>query len=156
MQQATVEKWLPIHAACINGHHNVVEALLKFQYPSHIFTKFRLVNLMTCFFVSLSMSALFWRIFSENNVAHFFIIYIIKGDHLSIVPCSLKKLKSLSFFREGDWEYELPFDVNYQDVTGQTPIYLSCLLGNSRMLDSMLKFKVKASRTKASQCYLFN
>ena len=35
----TVEKWLPIHAAAINGHYTVIEMLLKFEYPSNMYQK---------------------------------------------------------------------------------------------------------------------
>lgn len=90
VSEPTVEKWLPIHAACINGHVGVMEALLKFPYPPTVMTK----------------------------------------------------------YSQGEWEYELPFDVNFKDVTGQTPIYLACLLGNHKMVETMLKFKVKATRLK--------
>lgn len=32
-RQATVEKWLAIHAAALNGHHRIVEKLFNHQYP---------------------------------------------------------------------------------------------------------------------------
>lgn len=41
LQQHTVERWLPIHACCINGHVSVLELLFNFPYPSHIMQKFR-------------------------------------------------------------------------------------------------------------------
>ena len=39
----TVEKWLPIHAAVLNGHAAVLELLLRTSYPQHLLKKFRLV-----------------------------------------------------------------------------------------------------------------
>lgn len=60
---------------------------------------------------------------------------------------------NFSSCRINDWTYELPFDVNFKDVTGQTPIYLASLLGNLKMVEIMLKFKVKATRTKVSGIY---
>ncbi|KAI5703280.1 hypothetical protein M8J75_009878 [Diaphorina citri] len=47
---------------------------------------------------------------------------------------------------EGEWEYEFPFDLNFQDVSGQTVLYLACFLGHAKLVDMLLKFKVKASR----------
>jgi len=41
VQQHTVERWLPLHACCINGHVHVMELLLKYPYPPHLMQKFR-------------------------------------------------------------------------------------------------------------------
>ena len=43
VQQHTVERWLPMHACCINGHVHVMELLLKYPYPPHLMQKFRWV-----------------------------------------------------------------------------------------------------------------
>lgn len=37
-----------------------------------------------------------------------------------------------------------------KDVTGQNIIYMAALLGNYKMVDTILKFKVKATRIKVS------
>jgi len=36
----TVEKWLPSHGCCIQGHHHVLELLLKYSYPPHVMQKY--------------------------------------------------------------------------------------------------------------------
>ncbi|KAG8224988.1 hypothetical protein J437_LFUL005999, partial [Ladona fulva] len=95
VQQQTVEKWLPIHACCINGHVALAEQLLRFPYPSHIMQKF--------------------------------------------------------VDQSGQWEYELPFDINHKDVTGQTSLYQACYLGNKKLVDLFLKYKVKAYRIKPAE-----
>ncbi|KAL3278816.1 hypothetical protein HHI36_016337 [Cryptolaemus montrouzieri] len=41
VQQHTVERWLPIHACCINGHATVLSLLFSFPYPSQILRKYR-------------------------------------------------------------------------------------------------------------------
>lgn len=41
IRQTTVEKWLPIHAACINGNINVVDLLLKYPYHPSTLIKLR-------------------------------------------------------------------------------------------------------------------
>lgn len=41
VQQCTVEKWLPIHAACINNSVQIMETLLKFPYPKDLLTTYR-------------------------------------------------------------------------------------------------------------------
>jgi len=41
IRQTTVEKWLPIHAACINGNIQVLELLLKYPYPPNVLIKLR-------------------------------------------------------------------------------------------------------------------
>nr|XP_018906420.1 PREDICTED: leucine-rich repeat serine/threonine-protein kinase 1 isoform X2 [Bemisia tabaci] len=90
VQQCTVEKWLPIHAACINNSVQIMETLLKFPYPKDLLTT----------------------------------------------------------YRDGDWEFTLPFDINMKDVTGQNVLYLASFLGNSKMVEILLKFRVKAVRIK--------
>ncbi|KAK9885098.1 hypothetical protein WA026_009320 [Henosepilachna vigintioctopunctata] len=41
VQQHTVERWLPIHTCCINGHASVLTTLFNFPYPSNILRKYR-------------------------------------------------------------------------------------------------------------------
>ncbi|XP_050524105.1 leucine-rich repeat serine/threonine-protein kinase 1 isoform X2 [Daktulosphaira vitifoliae] len=41
IRQCTVEKWLPIHAACINGNIQVLDLLLKYPYPSNYLIKLK-------------------------------------------------------------------------------------------------------------------
>jgi ankyrin repeat protein len=50
----------------------------------------------------------------------------------------------------GQWEYEMPFDLNMKDVTGQNVLYVASFLGNYKMVELLLKFRLKASRIKAS------
>jgi len=52
----------------------------------------------------------------------------------------LKKLN----YRKDNWEFDVPFDINTKDVNGQTVLYLACLLGNSKIVDILLKYQVKA------------
>jgi ankyrin repeat protein len=85
---ATVEKWLPIHAAAINNHLHIIDLLLNFDYNKQILQTFH------------DKSKLF--------------------------------------------EYYMPFDINAQDVTGQTILYVSALVGNQRLVDFLLNFKVSA------------
>lgn len=48
------------------------------------------------------------------------------------------------------WECRLPFDPNIQDVTGQTPLYVACLLGNTQLVQILLGWKVKFMKTDRS------
>lgn len=41
------------------------------------------------------------------------------------------------------YQYEMPFDINAQDATGQTVLYLGSLVGNQRLIDFLLKYKVE-------------
>lgn len=92
VQQVTVEKWLPFHAAVINGHIAIVELLIKFNYPESF--------LMT---------------FNDPT---------------------------------GEFQWKLPFDPNAQDVTSQSALYVSCLLGNKSLVEFLLKWKVKCLKVK--------
>lgn len=53
--------------------------------------------------------------------------------------------------KSAEWEYEMPFDLNARDVTGQSVLYLACYVGNQKLVDLLLKFKVKANRIKVSR-----
>ncbi|XP_052899999.1 leucine-rich repeat serine/threonine-protein kinase 1 [Anopheles moucheti] len=44
VQQVTVERWLPFHAACINGHCAVVELLIKHPYVDELLGAYRSPN----------------------------------------------------------------------------------------------------------------
>ncbi|XP_076373717.1 leucine-rich repeat kinase isoform X2 [Tachypleus tridentatus] len=90
VQVPTVEHWLPIHAAAINGHCHVLELLLKFPYPSYVMQKF--------------------------------------------------------IDKSGTWEYNLPFDINAKDVAEQTVLYLSCYVGNLRLVDTLVKYRVRGKK----------
>ncbi|XP_072749395.1 leucine-rich repeat serine/threonine-protein kinase 1 [Anoplolepis gracilipes] len=92
LQQVTVERWLPIHAATINGHHSVIDVLLKFEYPQHVYQRYRDPS--------------------------------------------------------GEFEYDLPFDINAQDVTGQHALYIASMLGNVKCVELLLGYRVKARTTK--------
>lgn len=40
LQQETVEKWLPLHAACIGGHAQLVTLLLDYEYPPDLLSTY--------------------------------------------------------------------------------------------------------------------
>ncbi len=87
VNELTVEKWLPFHAAAINGNIAIVELLLNHNYPE-----------------------------------------FVMQTHTDPT---------------GEYEWKFPFDPNTQDVTGQTALYVSCLLGNKKLVEILLDWKVK-------------
>ncbi|XP_063703322.1 leucine-rich repeat serine/threonine-protein kinase 1 isoform X2 [Culicoides brevitarsis] len=90
VQHLTVERWLPFHAACINGFISIVEILINYEYPEEIMSTYRDPS--------------------------------------------------------GKWEWRLAFDPNIQDVTKQTALFVSCLLGNKPLLEVLLNWKVKCTK----------
>lgn len=54
----------------------------------------------------------------------------------------------------GEWEYQAVFDINHRDVSGQTALYVACLLGNRPIVDILLRYTVKAVKV-ASQVFKF-
>lgn len=78
------------------------------------------------------------------------------NGHLPIIELLLKHNYPpgvLTTFQDAvnEWEYELPFDINMQDRTGQNVLYLACVLGNFKLVDMLLKFRVTARRIKVSR-----
>lgn len=55
----------------------------------------------------------------------------------------------------GIWEYYMAFNINDRDATGQTILYLSSLLGNKKLLDAILNFKLRATRVESVTNSLF-
>lgn len=51
----------------------------------------------------------------------------------------------------GEWEWRVPFDPNTQDVTGQTSLYVACLLGNKPLVEYLLNWCLKCSQTMLSR-----
>ncbi len=49
-------------------------------------------------------------------------------DHLTYVQI-------IFTFREEDHEYEVPFDFNLRDVTGQTLLYMACCVANIKIIE---------------------
>lgn len=123
-----VTRYSPLYIACVKGRKDIVELLLR-KFPELV---------------------------SESTVEKWLPIHAacING-HVPIMETLLKfpypQSVMIKYSSHGEWEYELPFDVNFKDVTSQTPIYIACLLGNHKMVEIMLRFKVKAVRVKVEE-----
>lgn len=50
-----------------------------------------------------------------------------------------------------EFEYEMPFDINTQDVTDQNILYISSVLGNIKIIELLLNYKVKARNVKEEE-----
>lgn len=46
----------------------------------------------------------------------------------------------------GEYEYKAVYDINHRDVSGQTALYVACLLGNRPIVDILLRHTVKATK----------
>ena len=44
-------------------------------------------------------------------------------------------------------EYEMAFDINCTDVSGQTALYIACQMGNARLVQVLLKFRIPVKET---------
>ncbi|KAK7861679.1 hypothetical protein R5R35_005355 [Gryllus longicercus] len=122
-----VTKYSPLYIACYNGRKDIVEMLLK-RFPELIqqHTVERWLPIHAC------------CINGHTHVMELLLKY-------PYPPHLMQKYRDPS----GDWEYEMPFDLNMKDVTGQSAIYVASLLGNYKMVDLLLKFRVKAIRIKS-------
>uniref|UniRef100_A0A8D9F0T5 Leucine-rich repeat serine/threonine-protein kinase 1 n=2 Tax=Cacopsylla melanoneura TaxID=428564 RepID=A0A8D9F0T5_9HEMI len=121
-----VTRYSPLYIASFKGHKEVVEHLLK-VFPEQI---------------------------QHHTVERWLPLHaaVING-HLALTEFLLKysyPANLMTTFKEGEWEYEFPFDLNFKDVSGQTVLYLACFLGHTKLVDLLLKFKLKATRKPVS------
>ena len=48
----------------------------------------------------------------------------------------------------GKFEFELAFDLNQRDAEGQTVLYLATCVGNLKIVELLLGFRVKGRRSR--------
>lgn len=120
-----VTKYSPLYIAAYNGKKDIVEILLK-KFPE-------LINMQTVE-KWLPLHAACFN--GHAAVLEFLLKYKFPDDIL----INFKD-------RTGCWKYELPFDINQRDLSGQSILYLACCIGNLRMVDLLLEFRVKATST---------
>lgn len=120
-----VTKYSPLYTAVHHGHMNVTKLLLQ-KFPELV---------------------------QQLTVERWLPLHAacING-HTSVVELLLKYPYSeelLSTIRDptGEWEWRLPFDPNTQDVTGQTALYVACLLGNKPLVDLLLTWRPRCNQS---------
>ncbi|CAH1999500.1 unnamed protein product [Acanthoscelides obtectus] len=120
----SVTKYSPLYIACYHGHRDIVELLLlKFPELVQQHTVERWLPIHACC-INGHVSVL-ELLFQFPYPAHI-----------------MKKYRDST----DQWEYYMPFDINERDATGQNILYVSALLGNKKLLDVILKFRVRATR----------
>ena len=120
-----VTKYSPLYIAAYNGKKDIVEILLK-KFPE-------LINVQTVE-KWLPLHAACFN--GHAAVLEFLLKYKFPEDILI-------HFKD----RTGTWKYELAFDINQRDLSGQSILYLACCIGNLRMVDLLLEFRVRATST---------
>ncbi|XP_043282367.1 leucine-rich repeat serine/threonine-protein kinase 1 isoform X2 [Venturia canescens] len=121
-----VTKYCPLYIACYNGKLEIVELLLR-HFPKQIQS--------TTVEKWLPIHA------ATINGHHAVVDYLLKFDYPAHV-CQRYKDQS------GDYEYEMPYDVNAQDVTGQSVLYIASVLGNIKIVETLLNHRVKSRKIK--------
>ncbi|RXG51538.1 Leucine-rich repeat serine/threonine-protein kinase 1 [Armadillidium vulgare] len=127
-------KYSPLYIACYYGRKDIAEILLKilylnrFPYLVSVYTVERWLPLHACTFTGHVTTL-------ELLLRH------------PYPPEILRKFKD----RSGNWEYEIAFDINSRDVSGQSVLYAACYAGHQKMVDILLKYRVPAKRVKRSE-----
>ncbi|XP_055684527.1 leucine-rich repeat serine/threonine-protein kinase 1 isoform X1 [Lutzomyia longipalpis] len=121
-----VTRYSPLYTAVHNGHVEVTKMLLG-KFPE-------LVQQLT---VEKWLPLHAACINGHNDVVELLLNYTYP-DYL------------YSTYRDptGETEWRLAFDPNTQDVTGQTALYVACLLGNKPLVDLLLGWKVKCIKMR--------
>ncbi|XP_065157528.1 leucine-rich repeat serine/threonine-protein kinase 1 isoform X3 [Atheta coriaria] len=124
-----VTKYSPLYIACNHGHLEIVEILLQ-KFPElvqhHTVEKWLPIHAATI-----------------NGHVHVLELLL----NFTYPEMLMKKYKDST----RQWEYYMPFDINERDASGQNILYMACLHGNKKILNAILKFKVKANRIKGDE-----
>ncbi|XP_055623482.1 leucine-rich repeat serine/threonine-protein kinase 1 isoform X2 [Toxorhynchites rutilus septentrionalis] len=126
-----VTKYSPLYTAVHNGHTRVASLLLE-RFPE-------LVQQLT---VERWLPFHAACINGHCSVVELLIKYTYPEELMS----SYRTKSPHSRNPSGELEWRLAFDPNTQDVTGQTALYVSCLLGNRQLVELLLNWKVKCIR----------
>ena len=135
-----VTKYSPLYIAAYNGKKDVVEILLK-KFP-HLISMQVHDSPRQSFICYLLQTVEKWlplhaACFNGHASVLEFLVRYKYPPHVSM------QFKD----RTGGWKYNMAFDINQRDLSGQSLLYLACCIGNLRMVDLLLEFKVKAVST---------
>ncbi|OXA37186.1 Leucine-rich repeat serine/threonine-protein kinase 1 [Folsomia candida] len=119
-----VTKYSPLYISCYHGHKEMVSMLLKkFPHLVQVPTVEKWLPLHAC------------CINGHANILEL----LLKFDYPEDILITLRHFS-------GDWEYEMPFDINMKDVSGQNALYIACQMGNQRLIDTLLKHRVEVRK----------
>ncbi|XP_034942841.1 leucine-rich repeat serine/threonine-protein kinase 1 [Chelonus insularis] len=121
-----VTKYCPLYIACYNGKLEIVDLLLR-HFPKQV------QSLTVERWLPIHAAAI-----NGHSAIVDFLLKFEYPSHLN------QRFKDPS----GELEYELPFDINTQDVTGQNVLYIVSMLGNIKIVESLLNYRVKSRKIK--------
>lgn len=121
-----VTKYSPLYIACYNGKCEIVDIILRY-FPKQV----------------QSLTVERWLPIHAAAI----------NGHSSVVELLLKFEYPQHVYQHftdpsGEFEYDMPFDINTQDVTGQNILYIVSMLGNLKIVELLLNYKVKSRKIK--------
>ncbi|CAG0894784.1 unnamed protein product, partial [Cyprideis torosa] len=119
-----VTKYSPLYAACVHGRTEIAEILLK-EFPHAI--RSTTVEKWTPIFACCI------------NGRHTLLDTLLRFPYPEDIKQKVRD-------KTNTWQALLPFDLNAKDCNGQTVLYLSCLMNNVKLVETLLNFRVQGER----------
>ncbi|XP_071748491.1 leucine-rich repeat serine/threonine-protein kinase 1 isoform X2 [Lepeophtheirus salmonis] len=119
-----VTQYSPLYIASLNGKIDIVQVLL-YKFP-HLILQLTVEGRSPIHAAALN-------------------------GHVAVLELLLKFKYPNNLLRQirektGQWEFYLPFDLNQRDKVGYTCLYLATSSSNSKVVNSLLQFRVQASK----------
>lgn len=154
-QTNTSNKYSILNEAILHGYVNIVKSILE-EYPHSIWVWYDAVTCLRCMFIEMLL------VFQDETIEGWSPLHAACiGANEQIIDVILQHKFPPDYYQKRQLSagvYYSPFDVNVVDAMGQTCLYISCLSGNSAIVEKLLSWRVicqKVVRNDVTVIYIY-